>query len=344
MKILTVNASKSYDIIIGKGLLEKSGELIGKVSTAKKAVIITDDIVDGLYSKKVGASLEESGIKSLKFVFPNGEKSKSHAVLLELYSFLVKNDVTRGDLLIALGGGVTGDLVGFCAATYLRGVDFVQIPTTLLAQVDSSVGGKTAVNIPEGKNLIGAFKQPLLVISDVDTLSTLSDEIFADGMGEVVKYGMIRSYTLFEKLENGKVKDDLEDIIYECVDIKRAVVENDEFDTGERMILNFGHTLGHALEKKFNFSGISHGKAVAVGMMLVTEKCADESTANRLRSCLIANNLPVVAKAELSELYELSVNDKKRLAEKIRIIVCKQIGKAEIITMSMSEFRSFLGV
>lgn len=344
MKTLTVNASKSYDIIIGNGLLEKSGELISEVSTAKTAVIITDDIVDGLYSQRVSVSLEKSGIKTLKFVFPNGEKSKSHAVLLELYSFLVKNDVTRGDLLIALGGGVTGDLVGFCAATYLRGIDFVQIPTTLLAQVDSSVGGKTAVNIPEGKNLIGAFKQPLLVISDVDTLSTLSDEIFADGMGEVVKYGMIRSEGLFRKLESGKVRENLEEIIYECVDIKRAVVENDEFDTGERMILNFGHTLGHALEKKLNFCGISHGKAVAVGMMLISEKCADEATAKRLRRCLIENNLPVKTKEELSELCELSVNDKKRLADKIRIIVCKQIGKAEIITMSMSEYRSFLGV
>ena len=344
MKKLTVNASKSYEIIIGNGLLEKSGELIGAVSSAKKAVVIADDIVDSLYSATVISSLEKSGVETLRFVFPNGEKSKSHAVLLELYSFLVKNDVTRSDLLIALGGGVTGDLVGFCAATYLRGVDFVQIPTTLLAQVDSSVGGKTAVNIPEGKNLIGAFKQPILVISDLDTLNTLSDDIFTDGMGEVVKYGMIRSESLFRKLENGNVKDNLEDIIYECVDIKRAVVENDEFDTGERMILNFGHTLGHALEKKLNFSGISHGKGVAVGMMLISEKCGNDETAKRLRNCLISNNLPVATSEELSELCELSVNDKKRLADKIRIIVCNEIGKAEIRTMSMSEYRSFLGV
>ena len=242
---------------------------------------------------------------------------------------------------------MVGDITGFCAATFLRGVDFVQIPTTLLAQVDSSVGGKTAINIKAGKNLVGAFNQPLLVISDTDTLNTLTDELFADGMGEVVKYGMIRSRDLFDLLATGKVKENLADVIAKCVEIKRDVVQNDELDTGERMILNFGHTLGHAIEKYYNFSGISHGKGVAIGMhriSLLAEATglAEKGVSEKLKQCLIANGMAYETKLTADEMYKLSVNDKKRTSDKIRIVICPQIGKTEIKTLSLAEYKAFL--
>lgn len=347
MKKIHVSASSPYDIILGKGLLNECGRYISSVSKAAKIAIVTDDTVDALYSEKVTSSLLDSGFSVCKFVFPHGENSKSIQTLTELYFFLAENDITRSDLLIALGGGVVGDLCGFCAATYLRGIDFVQIPTTLLAQVDSSVGGKTAVNIPAGKNLVGAFKQPLLVISDTDTLSTLSEEIFADGMGEVIKYGVIRSEKLFSVLETGEFSDKIEDIIGECVTIKRDIVQKDEFDTGERMLLNFGHTLGHAIEKHCNFNGISHGKAVAIGMMLITnagEKSGtvNKGTADRLKKCLISNGLPFSCDISPDILFSESTNDKKRTAEKIRIILCPCIGKSEIVTMTLDEYKKLL--
>lgn len=349
MKKITVNASKKYDILIDRGILSDCGELIKPLTNAQKIAVVTDDIVDSLYSDTVVTSLEKSGFTTVKYVFPNGEKSKTHTVLLDLYNFLSENDITRTDILIALGGGVVGDLAGFCAATYLRGIEYVQIPTTLLAQVDSSVGGKTAVDIQAGKNLIGAFKQPLLVIADTDTLSTLSKDFFSDGMGEVVKYGMIRSASLFDTLYSGNVKPQLTDIISECVEIKRDVVENDEFDTGERMILNFGHTLGHAIEKHLNFGGISHGKGVAIGMALMTQAAekngnVSRGTFEKLKSCLIANNLPYATDIPLETLYNLSCNDKKRTSDKIRIVICNSIGKAEIKTLTLSEYKDFLGI
>lgn len=347
MKKITVNANTSYDIIIGSGLLEKAGELISGVLRSKKCTVVTDGTVDALYGDKTVTALEKSGFKASKFVVPAGEASKSHERLIALYGFLCENDITRTDFLVALGGGVVGDLTGFCAATYLRGVDYVQIPTTLLAQVDSSVGGKTAVNIEAGKNLVGAFKQPSLVITDTEVLSTLSDELFADGMGEVIKYGMIRSKSLFDRLMSGNPKTDLEDIIAECVSIKRDVVQNDEFDTGERMTLNFGHTFGHAIEKKAGYGNIAHGKAVAIGMYMITaaaEKTggAQEGSAEKLKSCLKANSLPYEFDIGAEELYSLSVGDKKRTTDKIRILICPEAGRCEILPMNLEQYKLFL--
>lgn len=343
MRKITVNLSTSYDIFIGPGLLDKSSELIAEIAPSKKCAVVTDDVVDKLYSRRLIDSLRAAGFSVAKFVFPHGEQSKSLDVLTNLYNFLSKNDITRSDFLIALGGGVVGDLTGFCAASYLRGIPFVQVPTTLLAQVDSSIGGKTGVNIAAGKNLVGAFKQPLLVISDTKTLDTLDDELFADGMGEVVKYGMIRSESLFRLLENGDVKGKIADIIEQCVAIKRDVVQNDEHDAGERMILNFGHTLGHAIEKYKNFSGISHGKAVAVGMALISAAAEKTNLANgvyeRLCECLKKNNLPTDCDVPPEKLFELSINDKKRDSGNIRIIICPKIGTSEIHAMSLDDYK-----
>lgn len=347
MKKITVNASTSYDILVGKGLLNQCGELIKPIVKSHKCAIVTDDIVDDLYGDNVVQCLESSGFNVVKFVVPNGETSKSHEQLIKIYNFLSENDITRSDFIIALGGGVVGDLTGFCAASYLRGIDYVQIPTTLLAQVDSSVGGKTAVNIDAGKNLVGAFKQPVLVIADTDVLSTLSDEIFADGMGEVVKYGMIRSKSLFNKLCQENAHDILEDIITECISIKRDVVEVDEHDTGERMILNFGHTFGHAIEKYIGYGKISHGKAVAIGMYLITNAAEKQGlinagTAEKLKKCLEVNSLPCSIDISADKLYSLSIEDKKRTSDTIRIILCTDVGKCTIKTLTLNEYRKFL--
>lgn len=347
MEKITVNASRTYDILIGSGLLKDCGKYIREVSSAKKAAVVTDDNVDRLYSEKAVKSLEAEGFTVVKFVFPHGEHSKSHETLLNLYEFLAENDITRTDLLIALGGGVVGDLTGFAAASFLRGVEFVQIPTSLLAQVDSSVGGKTAVNIRAGKNLVGAFNQPILVIADTDTLDTLTEEFFADGMGEVVKYGMIRSEKLFDLLMKGNAKTNIAEIIKQCVEIKRDVVQHDEHDTGERMILNFGHTLGHAIEKYYNYEGITHGNGVAIGMAVISGIAEEKGlvakgVTEKLTSCLKANRLPYQTEIPKEKLFELSLNDKKRASSKIRIVLCPEIGKWEIKTLTIDEYKDFL--
>ena len=297
LKKITVTASGIYDVLIGGGLLRHCGGYIRNITEAQKLAVITDDTVDSLYGRIVVEALESEGYKVCKFVFPHGEKSKSTETLAKIWNFLCENNISRSDCLVALGGGVVGDITGFAAATYLRGVDFVQLPTTLLAQVDSSVGGKTAVDLDGGKNLVGAFKQPKLVLCDTDTLDTLDDELFTDGMGEVLKYGMIKSESLFSELEQYTVaslrknKDVLDDIIAQCVTIKRDVVEADEFDTGERMLLNFGHTIGHSIEQYYNYTGITHGKAVGIGMKLITaiaesNGMAEPGTYGRLKNCL----------------------------------------------------------
>ncbi len=347
MTKIRVNASKPYDVVIGKGILAQSGKLISEAIKGRKAVIVTDDVVNGLYTEALLKSMKEAGFTADVFVFPNGEESKCHKTLIELYGFLSEKNITRSDFLVALGGGVVGDLTGFAAATYLRGIDYVQIPTTLLAQVDSSVGGKTAVDIEAGKNLVGAFKQPDIVIADIDTLSTLTDEIFTDGMGEVVKYGMIWSESLFELLSEGNVKENLQKIVEECVDIKRQVVETDEFDTGLRMILNFGHTLAHSIEKYYNYKGFSHGKAVSVGMYLISiigEKAGliETPVSNKLKECLIKNNMPFEADVPAEALFSGAVNDKKRFSDNINIILCRTIGKADIVKMNINDFKKII--
>ncbi|MBR5090585.1 MAG: 3-dehydroquinate synthase [Ruminiclostridium sp.] len=343
MNKITVKASNSYDVLIGSGLLSRAEEYIAPVLKSSRAVIVSDDNVFPLYGETLKDRLTGAGFTVNEFVFPHGEQSKSHEVLLNLYGFLAANNITRSDAIIALGGGVTGDLAGFAAATYLRGIRYVQVPTSLLAQIDSSVGGKTAVDIPAGKNLVGAFKQPKLVLADTDTLNTLPDAFFSDGMGEAVKYGMIRSKELFDMIAAGNIREHLEEMIVKCVDIKRDVVENDEFDKGLRMTLNFGHTLGHAIEKTQNFCGLSHGNAVAVGMYLITTAAEkngliDGNISGELRRCLEVNGLPYSVDIPPEKLFLNAVNDKKRFSDDINIIICKTIGKADIVKMPVDDF------
>lgn len=353
LKKITVTASGIYDVLIGGGLLRYCGGYIQNVTNAEKLAVITDDTVDGLYGNVVTEALESEGYTVCKYVFPHGEQSKSPETLAEIWNFLCKNNISRSDCLVALGGGVVGDITGFAAATYLRGIDFVQLPTTLLAQVDSSVGGKTAVDLAGGKNLVGAFKQPKLVLCDTDTLETLSDEIFIDGMGEVIKYGMIKSEALFSELEQytvdslRKSKDALDDIIAQCVTIKRDVVEADEFDTGERMLLNFGHTLGHSIEQHYNYTGITHGKAVSVGMKMITAVAerngmAETGTHARLKNCLDYYNLDIDVEPTLTQLAGACLNDKKRFGDSINIIICCDIGASMIKKMPVEAFFAML--
>ena len=341
MRTITVHASQTYDIFIENGILDACGTILKKTTKAQKTAVITDDTVDALYGARVQTALEEAGFEVIRFVFPHGECSKCAHTLNQIYDFLCENSITRTDCLVALGGGVVGDITGFAAATFLRGMDFAQIPTTLLAQVDSSVGGKTAIDLPGGKNLVGAFKQPVCVICDPRTLETLPPEFFSDGMGEVIKYGMIRDAALFDLIAAHNlhtIGGVLEQVIATCIAIKRDVVEADEFDTGERMILNFGHTLGHAIESYYHYETYSHGSAVAVGMCMMAEKTCDPDVTDRLKKCVQAYKLPTSVPADIRQLVPLCGKDKKRAASELRFIVCKTIGKAEIHTMPLDSF------
>lgn len=341
MKKIRVNTSKPYDVLIERGALDKCGKYISAVTASKRAAVITDDIVEELYADRVVSSLKKNGFECAIYSFKNGEQSKSLDVLSRIYDFLSSSRITRSDVIVALGGGVVGDITGFAAATFLRGVEFVQIPTTLLAQIDSSVGGKTAVDIAGGKNLVGAFKQPVLVICDSDTLKTLSPEILSDGMAEAIKYGMIRDYKLFELIEAhniDNVDEVMDEIVYTCIDIKRDVVEHDEFDTGERMILNFGHTLGHAIEAWHNYTDYTHGNGVAAGMCIITRKLADKLVSDRLEKTVRKYKLPVDTEASMSDLLPYCSKDKKCESANISYILCREIGKSQIVKTSISEF------
>ena len=278
MKTLQIRLSggRGYEIRIGRGLLDHLGELLREVWDGARAAVVTDSNVAPLYAERAEASLRRAGFQTKRVVFPAGEKSKNLRGLETVYDGLLSPDpfpLTRSDLVVALGGGVVGDMAGFAAGTVLRGVPYVQVPTTLLAQVDSSVGGKVAVDLKEGKNLAGLFYQPRLVLVDPDTLDTLPDRVFFDGMGEVVKYGLIRRPALWRLLSEvcgrAALAPFMEEILYTCCDCKREIVERDEQDTGERMLLNFGHTVGHAYEKLGGYEKWMHGEAVACGMYAI---------------------------------------------------------------------------
>ena len=338
MKILKVNIpGREYNIHIGSGLLEKTGEIVSEIFKGKRIAIITDKNVGTLYADKVTKAL--AGYDVSVITVDAGEKSKSFETLQYVYTRLIEEGITRTDLIVALGGGVVGDLTGFASSTILRGVDFVQIPTTLLAQVDSSVGGKTAVNLPQGKNLVGSFCQPKAVIADTDTLKTLSDKILSDGMAEVIKYGAICDADLFEILSNIKNNEELfakiEEIVYTCCRIKSEIVEEDEFDTGRRMILNFGHTFGHAIEKKFNFSSVTHGMAVAAGMVMAAtwgeeNNVTPKGTAEKIEAVLKNYNLPTAYDLTKEELLASAGVDKKSDGGLINLILLNRIGDAVI--------------
>lgn len=344
MKKVTVNASRVYDIIIEKGILDRAGEESAKVIKPCAAAILTDSNVAPLYAERLEKSLISSGFSPICFTIAAGEESKSAESYLSFLNFLVENKITRSDCIFALGGGVVGDLAGFAAATYLRGIKFIQIPTTLLAMVDSSVGGKTAIDIPAGKNLVGAFYQPSLVLCDYETLDTLPENIFADGCAEVIKYGIINDKLLFEKLKN-PIKDQIEDVIENCVRDKRDVVNADERDTGVRQLLNLGHTAAHSIEILSNFE-ISHGSAVAMGTALISRAAArlglcPESDVEEIVNMLKSYGLPTECPYNAAELTRIALSDKKRSGGKINLIVPFGIGNSQIHEIDVTELEAF---
>ncbi|MBF8982506.1 3-dehydroquinate synthase [Lutibacter sp. B2] len=353
MKTLKINLiDKSYPIHIKKGLFHNIGKKLKKIYQGKKIALITDENVYKFYGEQINEILQNEEFHVNTIVVEPGEKSKSIEMLQNVYDKLLDFKITRTDLIIALGGGVVGDLAGFVAATFLRGVPFVQIPTSLLAQIDSSVGGKVAVNLPRGKNLIGNFYHPQVVFIDPDFLKTLDARFLYDGMAEVIKYGCIKDKNLFQKLFNYKTKDNLyehmEEIIYTCCKIKKEVVENDEKDMGERMLLNFGHTIGHAIEKYFNYEKYTHGEAVAIGMYEITKKSEElgitkKGTIDLMKELLIKYNLHYEMKnVDQEKILEAIGLDKKNVGSKLNIVLLKDIGESFIKLVDKEEIKDYI--
>ena len=340
MTTVTVNASKKYDIKIGSGLLPTIGREAAALGKAKTICIVSESNVWPLYGETVKESLENAHFSVISFVFPAGEESKNAETYLRLLNFLAQNRLTRTDLIIALGGGVVGDLAGFAAATYLRGIRFIQVPTTLLAAVDSSVGGKTAIDLPVGKNLAGAFCQPSLVLCDTDTLNSLPTEIFRDGCAEVIKYGILYDPALFASLEESGLGFDRETVITRCVELKRDVVMEDEFDTGARMKLNLGHTIGHGVEASSQFT-LSHGKSVAIGMAIVSRasQCRDH---DRIIAILQQFGLPASTSYSADTLFACALSDKKRSGAAVNLIIPNTIGDCSIVPTPVEKLKSFI--
>lgn len=332
---------RSYDILIEKNILKKSGEYISRVCRAGRVLVVTDTTVEKLYAKTLQSSLEAAGWDVKVVSFTPGETSKSLESVSALYREAFAFGMTRSDMAIALGGGVIGDLTGFFAATLFRGISFIQIPTTLLAQVDSSVGGKTGVNVPAGKNLVGCFYQPKLVLIDPETLQSLSERDFYDGMAEVIKYGCICNTELFDELAGYYQREEseaaIENIIYLCCNAKRSLVETDEFDTGSRMLLNFGHTVGHVIEKSFHFSTYTHGQAVAIGMVLAArlgEKLGITAAGTSEKIVEILKQYFLPTEVTLPKGWEETMLlDKKMKNGSMNFIILEAIGKAQVVQM-----------
>jgi 3-dehydroquinate synthase len=334
-------ANRSYPIIIGRNLLSEASLILPHLKR-KHVAIITNTTVAPLYLDKLTQSLDDAGVKAIPIILPDGEAYKNSETLNKIYDVLLQNRCERSTTLIALGGGVIGDLTGYAAATYLRGVPFIQIPTTLLSQVDSSVGGKTGINHPLGKNMIGAFYQPQLVLADIDTLQTLPAREFSAGVAEVIKYGLIRDAEFFNWLETNMVslmqlnEQVLSYAIYRSCQNKAEVVARDEHELGERALLNLGHTFGHAIENAMGYGVWLHGEAVAAGTMMAADLSQrmdwlDANEIARIRNIFVAANLPVAAPNLGVEKYlDLMGLDKKVESGKIRLILQQGIGKSVI--------------
>ncbi|NLO85484.1 MAG: 3-dehydroquinate synthase [Clostridiales bacterium] len=342
MRKVHVNVGKSYDVLIERGLMAQCGayikDVLGKTCTA---VILTDDNVDALYGDTVQQSLENAGFGTCRFAIPHGEENKNLQIWQTMLDYMAEQRVTRTDLIVALGGGVVGDMAGFAAASYLRGISFVQMPTTLLAMVDSSVGGKTGVNLPAGKNLVGAFCQPKLVLCDPDALRSLDADVLADGVGESIKYGVLGNKPLFDLLATADWMDQTEHVIESCVSAKARLVEEDELDTGSRQYLNLGHTLGHAVERCSNYQ-ISHGHAVAIGMVYATRLAVSMGICpphvlDEIIDMTKRNHLPTSAPFTPDMLCTVAQSDKKRAGDQLTFVLPHRIGECELHRVDIAD-------
>lgn len=345
MKSIKVNASKNYEVCIGSGIIYTSDYLKEKLY-GKTATIVSDDTVAGFYMQKLEDILKKLNVKILKYVFPHGEQSKNLSIYSKLEETMCLGKMTRSDVVLALGGGVVGDMAGFAAATYQRGIEFIQLPTTLLAAVDSSVGGKTGVDLDAGKNQVGVFYQPSHVLCDTDMLSTLPDIEYRNGCAEIIKYAMIGNKELFESIKKTKVSDQFERVISTCVSMKKDFVEKDEFDTGERMLLNFGHTVGHAVETCSGYE-IPHGQAVAIGMAVITKAAVnlgycEKEVYDGLVDLLKQYGLPTETSFSVGALSEAMKNDKKGKGDSITFVVPEIIGRCRLEKVSKDRISEWL--
>ena len=347
MKKIGIKTHKPYDVLIGSGLLTECGEYLRSVlKKTVKVALISDSTVWKLYGSLTESSLQKAGFETIHYVFPAGESSKSAETYLGILNFLAENELTRTDALVALGGGVTGDMTGFVAATYLRGIAYIQIPTTLLAMVDSSVGGKTAIDLPAGKNLVGAFYQPKLVLCDLDTLNSLPESIFCDGCAEVIKYSVLYDPELFEYLSVAGLQFNREKVVSRCVEWKRDVVAEDEFDVSARQKLNLGHTIGHAIELRSDFK-VTHGQAVAAGIAIIAKAgvatgYSDDDIYRKVKALLKEFKLSSTTEYSAQNLYTSTLADKKRAGNTINLIIPKTIGCCSIVPMPVERMLSFI--
>ncbi len=345
MTSISIHTSTEYEVHIGAGLLDSAGARIAGIARGKRIMIVSDDAVFPLYGSRLVRAAENAGFECSTFIFSNGEAQKRLSTLEQLLESLAEKHFCRSDLILALGGGVVGDMAGFAAAVFLRGIDYVQLPTTLLAAVDSSVGGKTAVDLSHGKNLCGAFHQPKLVLCDTNTFKTLAPLQWQDGLAEMLKYGVICDKTLFEQIQNYK-NENLEALIARCVEIKRDIVSADEFDHGKRQLLNLGHTVGHAVEAASNFS-ITHGHAVAIGMAVIARgaqrlQMAEPGTAAHIERALDACALPSRCDFDADTLASLTISDKKSDGDFINLIIPERIGGSVIRKSPASDVRKLI--
>lgn len=345
MRRVRVEAGRPYDVIIGAGAWN---ELVSSIPPGGTIAVISDMTVGDLYGERIISVLENAGFRTVEYRFPSGERSKNMAETARILEFLAKNSLTRSDRILALGGGICGDMAGFCAAVYQRGIEYIQLPTTLLAAVDSSVGGKTAVNLDAGKNLAGIFHQPSLVICDTDSLKTLSSHDFSNGMAEVVKCGVLCDDALFHLVAGGGNEDKLGEIIARCVAHKAAFVAADEHDKGVRQKLNLGHTIGHAIEKCSDY-GISHGEAVAIGTVMITRSAerlgvCEVGTAEIIATALENNGLPTATGLSTDLLAEAIFYDKKRSGGTINLILPERIGQCRISPTAIERIPAILAL
>ena len=337
-----VAASRSYDIYIGDAILSRLGEFIKPLVGECRVAVLTDSNVDSLYGSSIMDYLQGAGYDACKYVIPAGEASKCADNLLSFLNFLACEQITRSDAVIAFGGGVVGDLGGLSASLYLRGIKYVQVPTTLLAAVDSSVGGKTAIDIPAGKNLVGSFYQPVLVCCDTTLMDTLPASIYRDGCAEVIKYGMILDKELYALLQAPPFERG--SVVARCVEIKRDVVEQDEFDNGLRGLLNFGHTFGHAIEKLSNFA-VTHGEAVAKGMVIaakIAPLCGLCDVTAELSALLERYGFDLSCPYSATEMHDAMLADKKRRGGSITMVLPRAIGDCALVTVTIEELKDLL--
>ncbi len=346
MKKIYVSTDNDYNVLIGAGLTAQLGQLVSDVKKKCNVALVTDSNVGVLHSEKVIKSLTASGFNVKTFVFKAGEESKTVATYMEIITFLAQNKFNRTDLVVALGGGVVGDMAGFAAATYMRGIDYIQVSTSLLSSIDSSVGGKVAVDLPEGKNLLGAFHQPKLVVIDTDLLNTLPEEFWLDGMGEAVKYAVMCGGYCYDIMASKTIKENIVDFIYECVRIKRDIVVADEKEGGCRKLLNLGHTIGHAIEKESTFT-ITHGRAVMMGLKYIVKISQNKGLLEKSTALKIIDLLDMYECGECEYSNKTLLGhigmDKKAKGNSMDIILIKDIGECLIEEIKIADLMEVMG-